>query len=273
MANQFNYPDTLANGFQRPNRTTDGDLSIISRQPQSTEQVLFGTTLQDVLEIWFYNPDGTFAGHITIPPTSEHLSHTSIIDQTGAYEVLLVDLQAIGLDANIAPGQYGVTMNMFTDQVGSEAGYKLYISAISPDRTELQLKPMSASLQVAQDIFEFNVPKVPAEAAKGLVDTIFGAATVQLSGSYVTVEQVNSLINSSTLTRIQNISATSQYISIMQQVAQLAYNNVVALLDANFQNNRDIDKSELEQYIQTGLSQAIVTLNSAGSINPIFNVV
>lgn len=271
MANQFNYEDELVRGFQRPERIRESEAFIISLPPK---QVLFGTSLSDNIELWFYNPDGTFAAHTTVPAISDNLKHTTIVDQTGAYEFLNINLQKIGLELNLAPGQYNLVANIFSDEIGNEAGEKLYISKISPDRTELQLRPVNVNQDTKDQIFEFIVPGTPRQFTKGLIDQIFGQSLDKTPGSFITQDEIKINIDqadATALERIQNSNANDIYTQTVQTVLSLAYNNVLELLATDIQNRR-VQKSELEGYIRTALTKTIHDLNSSNSIDPHFLV-
>lgn len=271
MANQFNYEDELVRGFQRPERIRESDAFIISLPPK---QVLFGTSLSDNIELWFYNPDGTFAAHANIPATSDNLKHTTIVDQTGAYEFLNINLQKIGLEINLAPGLYNLVANIFSDEVGSEGGEKLYISKISPDRTELQLKPVNVNQNINDQTFEFIVPGTPRQFAKGLIDQIFDQSLNETPNTFITQNEIQNNINqidSTIMSRIQNANASEVYSQTVQNVLSLAYKNTIDILADDIQNRR-VQKSELENYIRTALVKAIHDLNSSNSFDPHFLV-
>src|SRR5690348_11801545 len=118
MPNQLNYPEPITSTInQRPSRFSDRDVALMKN---STKQILFGTSDNDLVEIWIYNSDGTIAYHANIGPTDTALTATTIVDQTGAHELLNLDFTQIQNDIDIEPGRYVLVGNFFRNEVGSE---------------------------------------------------------------------------------------------------------------------------------------------------------
>ena len=294
MPNQLNYPDPLRGTFyQRPDRFSQADLELMQVGQQ---QVLFGITERDVVETWVYNPDGTIAGHVNFFPADTALSLVTLIDQTGPYELLNVDLVARTAPSDqltgpyellnvdlvaamqrmaIQPGRYAMVVNFFRDEVGSEAGYKLYISDISEDRTELQLYPVQISGDVIRDLYEFVVPSVPKTFANGLVDQFFGQSQDALFNERISWERFEGELNTQlNMTREKVAYAQREdslrtiYEKIVERAYPLALDNM-----ASDVRNLNIQQIELETYIMDAVDEVIRSMVSAGEVDPHFALI
>jgi hypothetical protein len=164
--------------------------------------------------------------------------------------------------------------NMFSDEVGEENSYKLYISTISPSGTELRLKPVTITSQTYKDFYEFLVPSIPREFAQGLFDQRFGKSLNITPGTFINSDLVTTFvnnINSTVLSRIQNINALTIYTTLIQSIIDRAYILSLQLLAADLQNTH-VQKVEFEQYIKTALLQVIQQMQSQNLIDPRFLV-
>lgn len=273
MPNQLNYPDPLRGTFyQRPDRFSQADLELMQ---VGQKQVLFGITERDVVETWVYNPDGTIAGHVNFFPADPALSLVTLVDQTGPYELLNVDLVAAMQQMAIQPGRYAMVVNFFRDEVGSEAGYKLYISDISEDRTELQLYPVQISGDVIRDLYEFVVPSVPKTFANGLVDQFFGKSQDALFNERISWERFEGELNAQlNMTREKVAYAQREdslrtiYEKIVERAYPLALDNM-----ASDVRNLNIQQIELETYIMDAVDEVIRSMVSAGEVDPHFALI
>jgi hypothetical protein len=278
MPNQANYPDPL-NGtyFQRPERVSAKDLNLLHPGQQ---QILFGTSVNDNVEIWIYNPDGTFAGHQTLGPTDTALTLTTLVDNTGTYELLNIDMKDVANRIGIAPGRYSFVGNFFRDEVGSEAGYKLYISQISDDRTELQLRPVQRGATYDSQSYDWVVPGVPREFAAGLMIQLFGA---DISGSVehsLNPSFIAEILNAITPLTTEGLSVTDRinyaeagnaYTAMINTINSRALTEALNLLAADVTNNY-IQQIELDKYIQKALLTVMYAMVSANEIDPRFEL-
>jgi len=266
MPNQLNYPIPLVdNTYQRPSRLTATDLNIIKTQ---TRQILFGTNDNDVVELWIYNSDGSFAGHLNVGPTDTVLTATSLIDNSGATEILNIDLKEAITRMAIAPGRYVLVGNFFRNEVGSETGYQLYISDISDDRTELQLTPITPTEQTYKDIFEFVTPSVPKQFAKGLIDELFNAAIEAPTSSSLSLERFEAEMPDE-VGRAQ-YAGVSELLNIIYQ--KLVIRSYPLILDLMAQDvfNLNIQRIELETYIGKAYDTVIYNMIQSGEVDPRF---
>lgn len=273
MPNQLNYPAPIeTTEFQRPIRITESDAELLGFQKQ---QILFGTTVRDVVELWIYNPDGTFAGHMNLNYADPAVTVASIIGQNGATEVLNVDMRDVGNRMEIQPGRYAMVLNFLRNEVGSEEGYKLFISEISPSRTELKLIPITFNIQTRQDIFEFLVPSVPRVYAKAILDASFGKAiespvSAQLDSQKVAVELNN--LEDNTYDRIVQGGMLTIYNNMIAKIKTEAYPLALAALVADA-TNAQVQAVELEAYVEKAFETVIYGMKQRGEFDPRFSVI
>jgi hypothetical protein len=269
MANQFNYPEPL-NGtqYQRPSRLTKDDLEIMQI---GEKQVVFGTNDRDVVEIWVYNADGTFAGHLNLRPTSPTLSLTTLVGQDGAHELLNVNVTDVINALNLDPGRYAVTMNFLRDEVGSEEGYRLYISEISDDRTEVRLYPVKLSQQVLDDLYEFTEPSVPRIYAQALIDQTLGFSLDATDADSVSENRLNQeldAVTSGTIGRLHFSQAYSIYTQTMKQILTLTRTRALDAVATDLRS-QFVQQADIERYMFTALDQTITEFIGKG-IDPRF---
>jgi len=272
MPNQLNYAQPIeSTEFQRPNRVTTLDENLLHPVKQ---QILFGTNDRDVVEIWMYNPDGTFASHLNLGYSDSALSIATIITQNGPTEVVNIDLKDVGNRMQIQPGRYSMVGNFFRDEIGSEKGYKLYISEISPDRTELRLTTIDKTAEAINDIFSFTSPSVPKLYAKGLLDQAFGKAiladkTQQISGD--TIVSFLDIRIPGTVNRINAANLQMVYLAMIDKVLTQTYLDALNNMALDVMN-REVQYIELEQYVEKAVNGVIYRLTQSGEIDPRFDL-
>lgn len=273
MPNQLNFPDQIPVPYinERPERISQTDRSL-SRV--GTKQIVFGTTERDHAELWVYDTNGAIAGHINLFPTDDALSLTTLVDNTGAYEMLNIDMGKAVRLMTIESGRYGFVANFFRDEVGSEIGDKLYISDISDDRTELRLYPKRINDRILREIYEWVVPSVPKLEAQGLIDQTFARSVdftdeEALNPNKVTAD-LDRIING-TSARIQYAQAERNYEDMVIKVIELAGNRALIKM-ANDTANRNIQEADLQNYIREATGEVIRELRDRGEIDPRFEV-
>jgi len=273
MPNQLNYPDTIPNPYiaVRPERLSAADRRLTQ---VGTKQVVFGTTERDHAELWVYDSNGSIAGHINLFATDPSLSLTTVIDNTGAYELLNIDMGNAAKLMTIESGRYGFVANFFRDEVGSEIGNKLYIKDISDDRTELRLYPKSVSAEILQELYEWIVPSVPKPAAQALINQTFAqsedfTSEESLNPANISLDLAN--ISPSTIPRIRYADAEHTYNLMITQLVdsagKLALENMA--LDVN---NLNVQDADLERYIKAAVIETIRRLKDSGQLDPRFEV-
>lgn len=272
MPNQLNYPDPLLGTLhQRPIRISNSDLELIGND---TKQILFGTNAKDHVEAWVYNIDGTIAGHINLPATDEQLGLATVIDQTGTSEVLTCNLVDAFNRMNVQPGRYALVLNFFRDEVGSEDGYKLFISDISSDRMELRLHPVAFTPEVAKDLYEFASPSVPKIFANGLIDQLF-RKTANFNQERITTDELKKYLEAlmkQTLSKVQYANLEASLENTLDLVLRKAYPKVIKAMVEDVRNEY-VQREEIETYILDAVELAVSELSMSGELDPHFELV
>lgn len=267
MPNQLNYPDPLnSTYYQRPSRITSKDLALIRQQ---NKQILFGTNSRDVVEIWIYNPDGSFGGHINLGINDTALSLNTLIDNTGPYEVLNIDLKSIANRMALDPGRYAMVANFFRDEVGGEKRDKLYIAEISEDRTELRLQAVVNTPEFLKEIYEWVVPSVPRLFAQGLVDQTFGKNVDKVPGEQITVTMMDDVMNShiaNTVARLKYAGVYEKYAKLTETLFERTYIKTLELM-AEDVRNLNVQQLELEKYMFDAFDFVVHQSVSAGEFD------
>jgi hypothetical protein len=273
MPNQLNFPDPIPTPYiaERPERLSTVDRNI---SQVGTKQVVFGTTERDHAELWIYDSNGSIAGHINLFPTDDALSLTTLVDNTGAYEMLNIDMGKAVRLMSIESGRYGFVANYFRDEVGSEVGDRLYIADISNDRTELRLYPKNINDRILREIYEWVVPSVPKVEAQGLIDQTFAQSVDfsdadALNTNRITVE-LDQLING-TSSRIEYSGASLNYEQMISKVINLAGPRALGKMAADTAN-RNIQDADLQNYIREATGEVIRELRDSGELDPRFEV-
>jgi hypothetical protein len=271
MPNQLNYPNKVNTNFQRPSRIRANDIKLIA---EGNEQILYGTRDKDNVEIWAYNPNGTFAGHALLRPIDPALTLTTVVDNSGPNEVMNVDMRTVAVEMGLPPGRYAVVMNFLRDEVGSEDGYKLYISKISRDRTEVRLKLVDKTEAALLDIYEFIVPSAPKRFAQAVIDQAFGVSLDAGDDEKIRHDTTMGLMNQltpKTWDRVQYADANSAYLSLFETVRIRARNLVLDRMAADV-FNFSIQEVELLSYVQKAINDVIYDMKQKGEIDPRFDV-
>lgn len=152
MPNQSNFRNSI---------TTQTDVrflaSRIVRIP--TEQILleevpasFGYDAQDNVELHFYTARSNLLVTSIITKLSDEVVKLHIVGyDDGTYKTYLqIDFTKLLVDKNttIVPGEYKVSINFFSDEIGSYDNPVLAISEISPSRTEVEVYFTNATDEV-----------------------------------------------------------------------------------------------------------------------------
>jgi hypothetical protein len=273
MPNQLNFSDPIPSPYvaERPERLSKIDRNL---SQVGNKQIVFGTTERDHAELWIYDSNGSIAGHVNLFPTDDALSLTTLVDNTGAYEMLNIDMGKAVRLMSIESGRYGFVANYFRDEVGSEIGDRLYVADISNDRTELRLYPKNINDRILREIYEWVVPSVPKLEAQGLIDQTFARSvdftdSEALNPTKVTAD-LDRIING-TSARIQYARAELSYDEMVTKVIELAGNRALVKM-ANDTANRNIQEADLQNYIREASGEVIRELRDRGEIDPRFEV-
>lgn len=113
----------------------------------------FGFDKEDTLELHFY----TIPGNQLILSTTVRLDENIVKSHIVAYDdntyknYLRIDFTKLFVDKNLVliPGDYRLSINFFSDEIGSYDNRKLTVDVISPSRTELQVSFNDTTDQVS----------------------------------------------------------------------------------------------------------------------------
>lgn len=204
MPKQDNYGQRIAKtwGF-RPRRIDDRDWDLIAVRDENGnplwEDVTFGTSKDDVAEIWIYDDINQIVAHTNLHPSDEAIRLTRYqqaptdsgvgVGNDETPDMIEIHWPKVMTRLELPEGRYFATINFFRNEVGSETnrndpnvpGDKLFIGAISPSRTELRLEPVQQNDRLARQIREFAQPSVPPHVAQALTDQLFAHASVTAS--------------------------------------------------------------------------------------------
>ncbi len=270
MPNLENFPNPIPIPInQRPSRLDDNDTKLFE---SGSQQILFGTNPKDGVELWIYNSDGTLATHVSLDATDDSLGLNTVIDNTGAYEYVNLDMTSIIQRLGLEQGRYQLVANFFRTEVGNEIGNKLFITDISPDRTELRLHPTQLDQTIVNDIYEFVVPSVPRTEAQGLVDLIFAKTSdVSRTISDATVMAEMTLELPDTIARVVNSNSYTTYAAMVNNIIQEAYQRTLNNMAAD-SNNLNIQDADLEGYVSSAVEDIVREHKDAGKVDAKFNI-
>jgi hypothetical protein len=144
----------------------------------------FGFDYTDNLELHFYDSQNTLVNTTIIPVSTGIVVARSISLPGGSIEEkIVIDMARAQTELGLflSPGSYTVTINLFSDEIGSYGNKKLTIEEISPSRTELRL---GFNVQYTDtensELFEFIEPSLPRVVAAGTIGSIIGHDEAQL---------------------------------------------------------------------------------------------
>lgn len=306
MPNQNNFPDTVLEipNF-RPRRVSEQDRILIGDRdatgaPLETE-VVFGQTLRDVVEIYIFDELGDIIGHTNIRPDDPALRLIAFtadqqvgVGQDETPDVLQIDLVNVlkrlgpinpetGEPEGLPPGRYDISMNIFRDEVGQEAGgidRKLFISDISPSRTEVRLRPAFSNEQIVDEINEFIEPSVPRFVAQAIVDQTFGISIQETA--VPGVESINLNLFETELAELDAQADRTGELTTANRLQRSGLGrSFYTAFDASLSRIRDrvldelardvkdlqIQDQELQQFIRRGVALALIEMVSAGEID------
>lgn len=139
----------------------------------------FGFDSDDNIEMHFYDASNTLAGSVIIPISTGIVSSKTLLLPDGSVdEKIIVDMTRVQQELGllIAPGTYNVSINFFSNEIGSYTEPKMIIEEVSPSRTELRLGYLNTTITSREinELFEFTQPSVPRVIAAGLVSDTLG---------------------------------------------------------------------------------------------------
>lgn len=269
MPNQSNYVEVI------PTQAKAFSVSRIAESPNDTEVIIgrqpgeFGFNANDNIEMHFYDNSDRLVGSVVVPVSSGIISSRTIITPDNPKEEkIVIDMTRVQKELGllIPPGTYSVTLNFFSNEIGSFTDRKLTIQEVSPSRTELRLGFDQFSTTEQNELFEFTQPSVPRVVAEGLVETATGISDSTQKQRFIDSMNEYLLTVNPTLFEdlidlepdaFDNLDLTIDFIS------GVIYEEFVSLLEAT-KNTAEFDKlqaNELEILIAEAVNRALLKTN------------
>ena len=269
MPNQQNYVEIVpvqpkATPISRIAESPNDNQIIFGRQPGE-----FGFNLGDNVEMHFYDSINRLVGSVAVPVSSGIISSRTIItpDQQKE-EKVIIDMTRVQneLGLFIPPGLYTVTLNFFSDEIGSLNNQKLTIEEVSFSRTELRLGFNNFGTPEQNELFEFVQPSVPRVVAEGLIENATGISNPEFKQAFVqNVVNYLSDVNPTLIEELADleVDAIDNLNLTIEVFSEHIYNEFVALLEKT-KNTAKFDRlqaSELAVLIDAAVNTAILNNN------------
>jgi len=294
MPNQHNFPEKLSNlQHVRPSRVSNDDLALIVAQSPEGDpiesNIVFGQTIRDVVEVYVYDELNNIVAQINVRPNDPALRLIAFtpeqqvgVGQDQSPDLLQMDLVSIIGRANLPPGRYSVAVNFFRDEVGRQEGgneTKLFITDISPSRTEVRLQPVRPTEKLVGEIREFSNPSVPHFVAQALIDQTFGVSLDPIERT----ETITLPKFSRELARLDTKAGTTGSLSVSSRLDRAGLGgDFYADFDISLRLIRDkaldilaqkasdlqVQNRELRQIIKEATEQVLIEMVTVGEIDP-----
>jgi hypothetical protein len=186
MSNQKNYVQQIPTSPQvfSVSRIAESENDIDIIQGRLPGQ--FGFDADDNVEMHFYDSVNRLVGSVVIPVSTGIISARTVLLPDGTQdEKVVIDMTRVQKELGllISPGTYSVTINLFSNEIGSYTNPKMIIEEVSPSRTELRLGFNNVVTQTeSNELFEFVQPSVPRVIAAGLVSSVMGVNEADIIG-------------------------------------------------------------------------------------------
>lgn len=310
MATQDNFPDGILDvpNF-RPRRVSEQDRILIRDQNAAgtpvEREIVFGQTNRDIVEVYIVDELGDNVAHTNLRPDDPALRLVAFtadaqvgVGQDQTPDVLQIDLVNVlkrfgpinpdtGEPEGLPPGRYSIAVNVFRDEVGQEAGdtsRKLFISDISPSRTELRLTPAFSNQTIVGEISEFVEASVPRFVAQAIIDQAFGVSLdpfiddVAFSVEnidFVRFEEEIARLDAArgrtdeftTANRLNRAALESQLFQTFNLSIPLMRDKILDELAQQI-NDLQIQDHEVQKFIRDGVARALIQLVSTGGVDP-----
>lgn len=182
---------------------SEGDADILEgRLPGQ-----FGFSLDDNVEMHFYDAANNLVGSVIIPVDTGIVSGKTLLLPDGTVdEKILIDMTRVQQELGmiIAPGNYTVSINFLSNEIGDYINPKMVIEEVSPSRTELRLGFSNRFTQTEEnELREFTQPSVPRVIAAGLFADTLG---VNQQGNGIQIDSEIAELISTSRTQIQRFA-------------------------------------------------------------------
>jgi len=294
MPNQDNFPEKLTDlQHVRPSRIADDDLALITAESPEGDQlernVVFGQTLRDVVEVYVYDELNNIVAQINVRPDDPAMRLIAFapdqqagVGQDQSPDLLQMDLVDILGRLSLPPGRYSLAMNYFRDEVGHQEGgneTKMFITDISPSRTEVRLQPVGTTNEIVNEIREFVEPSVPHFVAQALIDQTFGVSIdpIQLTET-ITLPKFSRELASfdvesqttgslSVSSRLDRANLAGDFYADFDISLRLIRDRALDIL-ASRASDLQIQDRELRQIIEQATKQVLIEMVTVGEIDP-----
>jgi hypothetical protein len=284
MPNQENYVELIPSNPQAfpVSRIAESvnDIDII----QGRIPGQFGFDVDDNIELHFYDTANRMVGSVVIPISTGIISARTLLLPDGITdEKVVIDMTRVQKELGllIPPGTYSVTLNLFSDEIGSYTNPKMIIEEVSPSRTELRLGFTNAFTQTEQsELFEFVEPSIPRVIAAGFVAGTIGVESADVidtselgtaTGQIQIQQFIDAVLNELQVRQPdlffnlfdiepdapENLSLTIEYLS------SVIYEEFVSLLEVT-RNTKQFDRlqeSEMAVLIERAVDNVLINNN------------
>jgi len=245
----------------------------------------FGYDVFDNIELHFYSfPANNLYLSTTIDAKDADVLKSHIVsfaDDTFKHYIR-IDFTKLFEKKNISliPGDYRITMNFFSDEIGSYDDRKLYIDRISDSRTEVQLayfntRDPELRLENINELREFVLPSFSRPTAIGVAEKIFrsGVRTTDSSRDNVGLTYNNILQNieiadlgqteDNTLGRIRRLGNTTEetLAQDIENILPVIYEKIRE--EIVIRGDRRIQEDEFREFVEEAVNEQIIKLQSA----------
>ena len=184
MPRQPNYGELIPLKPQSKAMSRIADSELDTDILQARVPAGFGFDYTDNIELHFYDSQNNLVNTTIIPVASGMVSVRSIsLPDGGIEEKVIIDMARVQTELGLflMPGTYTVTINLFSDEIGSYGNKKLTIEEISPSRTELRLGfNVRYTDTESSELCEFIEPSLPRVVAVGTICSIVGHNEAEL---------------------------------------------------------------------------------------------
>lgn len=251
--------------------------SRIVRFPQETvllEEVpaSFAFDGDDNIEFHFYTTPGNVLLTSVVATLADNIIKSHIVSYNdGTFKSYLqINFTELFVLNNLVliPGDYRVVMNFFSDEIGSYTDRRLFITTISPSRTEIEVQfnneSSAQNITINDRLYtEFILPSFNKTDAVGLVQKIFRAGVETLDSSEgILADNIYTNISipelgltqspENTLDRIDRIQQTSNFTNAINDFLP----TLVALIQEEIVVNGD-DRIQVEELMPI-IEQAVL---------------
>lgn len=281
MPKQINYVQPI------PVNPKSFPLSRIAESETDTEVIKgrvpggFGFSETDNIEMHFYDSTNKLVGSVIISAISGIVSIRSILlPNNEKEEKVLIDMTRVQKELGllVPPGNYTVSLNFFSDEIGSYRNKNLVIEAVSPSRTELRLGFANGMTEADEvQLTEFADRSIPRLVAAGALESITGVAQGQVltNNQPATSSQIQTFIDKvirkllekdiQTLAAMEDLEiGTMENLRItMELLVVEVYSEFIKLLEKT-KDSRQYDRlqyGDIEALLVRALDTALVNTN------------